>query len=154
MTRYMRGVSDIFVTTDVYEAYLPAADSRILFRGQVVKGMTANDPPADYKKHRSTDGVEQGINDPMMPIAWSREVPVQKDLATVPGTVDSGKKNRTFWHHLMGASNDLQNEGLRRMIVNSVYWGLGLDVPAKADVELRRSLSSEHVWLRRRTGKA
>jgi hypothetical protein len=34
----------------------------------------------------------------------------------------------------MGASTDLENEGLRRMIVNGVYWGLGMDVPARADV--------------------
>jgi hypothetical protein len=34
----------------------------------------------------------------------------------------------------MGAATDLQNEGLRRLVVNAVYWGLGLDVPAKADV--------------------
>jgi oligogalacturonide lyase len=34
----------------------------------------------------------------------------------------------------MGAATDLQNEGLRRLVVNAVYWGLGLDVPAKANV--------------------
>ncbi len=118
----LRGVSDIFVTTDVYEAY-PAADSTILFRGQVLKGMNPNDPAADYKKRRSTDKQEQGINDPMMPIAWKREVPN-----------DAGKKNRILCT-TMGAANDLQNEGLRRLVVNGVYWGLGLDVPAKANVD-------------------
>jgi hypothetical protein len=34
----------------------------------------------------------------------------------------------------MGAATDLQNGGLRRMVVNAVYWGLGMEVPAKADV--------------------
>jgi hypothetical protein len=34
----------------------------------------------------------------------------------------------------MGAATDLQNEGLRRMVVNSVFWGMGLDVPEKAEV--------------------
>ena len=34
----------------------------------------------------------------------------------------------------MGSATDLENEGLRRLIVNAVYWGLGLDVPARADV--------------------
>src|SRR5678810_244902 len=33
-----------------------------------------------------------------------------------------------------GAATDLENEGLRRLVVNGVYWGLGMDVPAKADV--------------------
>ena len=31
-------------------------------------------------------------------------------------------------------ATDLQNEGLRRLLVNGVYWALGLEVPAKADV--------------------
>jgi hypothetical protein len=34
----------------------------------------------------------------------------------------------------MGSATDLESEGLRRLIVNGVYWGLGLDVPARADV--------------------
>ena len=38
----------------------------------------------------------------------------------------------------MGAATDLQNESLRRLIVNGVYWGFGMEVPAKADVEYRR----------------
>ena len=32
------------------------------------------------------------------------------------------------------AATDLQNEDLRRLIVNSVFWGLKLPVPTKADV--------------------
>ncbi|MDB5171382.1 MAG: hypothetical protein JWN51_155, partial [Phycisphaerales bacterium] len=34
--------------------------------------MTHDAPPADYKKKRSTDHAEQGVNDPMMPVAWTR----------------------------------------------------------------------------------
>jgi hypothetical protein len=34
----------------------------------------------------------------------------------------------------MGAATDLQNEGLRRLIINGVYWGAGLIIPAKANV--------------------
>ena len=34
----------------------------------------------------------------------------------------------------MGSATDLENEGLRRLVVNAVYWGLGLDVPARAGV--------------------
>jgi hypothetical protein len=34
----------------------------------------------------------------------------------------------------MGAATDLQSEGLRRLVVNAVSWGLGLEVPEKADV--------------------
>ena len=117
----LRGVTDVFGTTDVYEAY-PAADSKILFRGQVLKGMTPASPPADYKRKRNSDKAEQGINDPMMPVAWTR---VYKN--------EAGKENKVLCT-TMGAASDLVNEGLRRLIVNGVYWGVGLEVPAKADV--------------------
>ncbi len=118
----LNGVGDIFVTTDVYEGY-PPADATILLRGQVLKGMKATDPPADYKKKRSTDHVEQGVNDPMMPIAWSR---IYRDEKT-------GKTNRVLCT-TMGASTDLLSEDLRRLIVNGVFWGLEMPIPAKADV--------------------
>jgi hypothetical protein len=38
----------------------------------------------------------------------------------------------------MGASQDLLNEPLRRMIVNAAYWCLGMEdkLPEKADVEI------------------
>ncbi len=117
----MRGVTDIFGTTDVYEAY-PAEDSKILVRGEVLKGMEPNDPPASYNKKRANDRQEQDVNKPMMPVAWTREY-----------RNESGKVNRVFCT-TMGAATDLQNEGLRRMVVNAVYWGLGMDVPQKADV--------------------
>jgi glucose/arabinose dehydrogenase/azurin len=116
-----REVADIFGDTDVYEAY-PPADAKILVRGQVLKGMKATDPPADYKKKRATDKQEQGVNDPMMPVAWSRLYKNEK-----------GKENKIFTT-TMGSATDLQNEGMRRLVVNAVYWGLGMNVPPKADV--------------------
>lgn len=116
----LTGVADVFGDSDVYEA-APPADATILVRGQVLKGMKPDDEPADYKK-TPRGGVEQGINDPMMPVAWTRELD-GKD----------GKKQRIFTT-TMGAATDLQSEGLRRMIVNGVYWGLGLEVQAKAEV--------------------
>ena len=117
----LRGVSDVFGNSDVYEAY-PAADAKILVRGQVLKGMTPTSPPAYYKKKRATDKMEQGINDPMMPVVWTR---LYKN--------EAGQENKILCTTL-GAATDLQNEGLRRIIVNAVYWGVGLEVPAKADV--------------------
>lgn len=116
-----RGVTDIFGDTDVYEAF-PPADARILVRGQVLKGMKPTDPPADYKKKRSTDKQEQGINDPMMAVAWTREF-----------KNEAGKVNKILCT-TMASATDLQNEGLRRLVVNGVFWGLGLEIPAKADV--------------------
>src|SRR2546427_546392 len=67
----LRGVTDVFGDSDVYEAY-PPADAKILIRGQVLAGMKPGDPPAKYAKKRTSDGIEQDVNDPMMPIAWTR----------------------------------------------------------------------------------
>lgn len=117
----LRGVEDVFGDSDVYEAY-PPSDAKILMLGEVLKGMQPNDPPAEYTKKRRSDGEQQDVNSPMMPVAWSR---THKH--------DDGTENKIFTTTL-GAATDLQNEDLRRMIVNSVYWGLGLDVPEKADV--------------------
>jgi hypothetical protein len=59
-----------------------------------------------------------------MPIAWTREVPNE-----------AGKTNKILCT-TMGAATDLASEGLRRLVVNGVYWSLGLEVPAKADVSV------------------
>lgn len=119
----LRGVEGIFGTSDVYEAY-PPADAKILLRGRVLKGMTPDSGALDTKKKRATDKVEQGINDPMMPIVWTRVV-----------KNEAGTENKVLTT-TMGAATDLTNEGLRRLVVNGLYWGLGLEVPAKADVSL------------------
>ncbi len=117
----LRGVEDVFGDSDVYEAY-PPVDAKILLRGQVLKGMKPGDPPASYKKKRASDKQEQDVNEPMMAVAWTR---IHKN--------ESGKENKILCTTL-GAATDLQNEGLRRLVINGVYWGLGMDVPPKADV--------------------
>jgi len=117
----LRDVSDLFGDTDVYEAY-PPEDATVLVRGVVLKTLTADGEPADYRKRRATDKQEQGVNDPAMPVVWTRT-----------NRNDNGKTNRILTS-TMGSATDLENEGLRRLIVNGVYWGLGMDVPAKADV--------------------
>ena len=117
----LRGVESIFGDTDVYEAY-PPADAKILVRGVVLKGMKPEDEPADYKKQRASDKQEQGVNEPAMAVAWTRV----NDNAF-------GKGNKVLCTTL-GSSTDLQNEGLRRLVVNAAYSFTGLEVPTKADV--------------------
>ena len=118
----MRGVSDLFGNTDVYEA-APPADAIVLVRGQILQGMTPDTPPASYTKATAAK-VEQDVNTPMMPVAWLRVV-----------KNDAGTENKIL-ATTMGAATDLTNEGLRRFVVNGVFWGLGLEVPEKADVSL------------------
>jgi putative heme-binding domain-containing protein len=119
----LNGVTDVFGDTDVYEAH-PPADATILLRGQVLAGMSPDSPPAAYRKERASDEVEQDVNDPMMPVAWTRE---RKS--------EAGATNRIFCT-TMGSATDLQSEGLRRLVVNAVYWGLDLEVPEAADVDV------------------
>ena len=49
----------------------------------------------------------------------------------------SDKKGRVVCS-TMGSSEDLENEGYRRLLVNSCYWAVGLEdkVPDKAKVDL------------------
>jgi type 1 glutamine amidotransferase len=57
----------------------------------------------------------------MMPIAWVR----------------SYKSGRVFTT-TMGASEDLLNEGVRRLLVNACYWAAGMEnrINPKSDVRL------------------
>jgi Trehalose utilisation len=114
----LRGIKDgeIWGPTDVYEVRLPLpADCTVLVYGQVLVGMHPDDKALESKK-----------NDPMMPVAWTK-------------TSDRvhGKTARAFTT-TMGSSTDLENEALRRLLVNACYWAVGMEgkIPAKADVEL------------------
>jgi hypothetical protein len=116
----VRGIKDgdIWGPTDVYEVHLPLpADSKPLVLGQVLEGMQPTDKPVEGKK-----------NDPMMPIAWAKSY-----------TGESGKTARVFTT-TMGASQDLQSEGLRRLLVNACYWAIGMEdkIPAKVKVDIVR----------------
>ena len=108
----LNGVGEIFCTSDVYGAK-PLEPSNVLLRGEV----TASFDP-------KSAGVE-GKNDPMQPVAWTREF-----------KHESGKMNKILTT-TMGAATDLEDEDLRRLVVNGVYWGLDMKVPAKADVSIK-----------------
>jgi len=110
----LRGVTELWGPTDVYAvAHLPA-DAKILVRGQVLSGMKPTDPPVEGPK-----------NHPMMPLVWVRHY-----------TGESGKTSRIVTT-TMGAAVDLEDPGLRRLLVNACYWCAGLEnqVPAKANVD-------------------
>ncbi len=116
----LRGVKDVMGDTDVYEA-APPADATILVRGEVMSSQAPDSPPASRNK-KTSGGKEQDVNKPMMPVVWTREY-----------KQENGKTTRALCT-TMGAASDLKNEGLRRIIVNGVFWGLNMEVPAAADV--------------------
>ena len=118
----LNGVSDVWGNSDVYEAY-PPQGATILLRGLVLESMEKDSKPVEGEKARADKQVQK-LNDPAMAIAWTREV---KNAA--------GTTNKVMTT-TMGAATDLTNDGLRRLVVNSVYWGTGLAVPAKADVAI------------------
>ena len=114
----VRGIEDgdIWGPTDVYTVRLPLpGDSKPVVLGQVLTGMKKDDEPLPGKK-----------NDPMMPIAW---------IKTYTGK--DGKTARVFTSTI-GASQDLESEGVRRMFVNASYWALGIEekLPQKAKVDI------------------
>jgi len=94
----------------------------VLLRGVVLKDMDPKSPPSERRKKRASDKQEQGLNEPAMPVAWTREL-----------KNDAGTVNRILCTTMASAS-DLKDESLRRLLVNGVFWGLKLDVPSKADV--------------------
>lgn len=117
----LRGIKEgeIWGPTDVYEAH-PGGDSVPLVYGQIVAGMKFDDPPAKY------EAGKQNRNEPMMPVAWTK---------TYKG--ESGKTARIFCT-TMGAATDLEAEGTRRMLVNSVFWSLEMEdkIPERTNVEI------------------
>ncbi len=118
----LRGVGEIFCDSDVYEAH-PPEDVKVLLRGLVLSGMEPDSKAAEHVK-KTVKGKEQAVNEPTMPVAWTREF-----------KNDAGGSNKIFCA-TMGAATDLLDENLRRLVVNGVFWGLGLEVPEKADVSL------------------
>jgi len=114
----LRGIhdGDIWGPTDVYGVRLPLPHGmQPLVLGQVLQGMQPTDEPAPGRP-----------NNPMMPIAWVMQARGEKEQ---PGRV---------FTTTMGASQDFQSEGLRRLLVNASYWAVGLEnqIPAKTKVDI------------------
>jgi hypothetical protein len=107
-----RGLDDVWGPSDVYDLTTLHGDCTPIVMGQVLTGMKPADPPNPAKK--------------LTPVAWTK---------TFTGT--SGKPARVFTT-TMGHAGDLENEGVRRMLVNACYWATGLEnqIPARANVDL------------------
>lgn len=149
----LRGIKDgeIWGSTDVYAVRLPLpCDSQPLVLGQVTTRKGKYDPNDRMYGMRTDDGpaVSGAKNDPMMPIAWAKTY-------EIPG----GKRGRAFTSTI-GASVDLLNEATRRLLVNGVYWCVGMEdqIPASgARVELvgkfeptKFEFRDENYWSKRR----
>jgi type 1 glutamine amidotransferase len=109
----LRGIRDgeIWSPTDVYTVRQPLhGDSKPLLVGEVLEGMHPTDKP-----------VAGPQNEPKLPVAWTKSYKGARVFTTT-----------------MGCSQDLRNEGFRRMMVNATYWALGMEnkISAKARVDI------------------
>lgn len=111
----LRGVDDVWGPTDVYTVRELPDDATVLLLGQVLEGMQPGDGPVVGPK-----------NEPMLPLAWVREI-----------KRETGPAQRVFCT-TMGAATDCASAGLRRLIVNACYWGMRLEksIPERAVVEI------------------
>ncbi len=105
----LTGVKNVWAEIGAYNAN-PIAGSEILLMAQPLLGMTPNSPVDSQKKP--------------MPGAWVRTY-----------TSRSGKSGRVF-ASTYGASGDLVNDGFRRVLVNAVYWTVGLEGQIKPTAEI------------------
>jgi len=108
----VRGCEDIWGPSDVYALTTLHGDCQPVVMGLVLAGMDPKDPPNAKKKP--------------LPVAW---------IKTYTGS--QGKAARVFTTTL-GHGDDLKSEGLRRLLVNACFWGMGLEdkIPARAKVDL------------------
>jgi hypothetical protein len=109
---------DIFGTTDVYTVKLPLdKHCTPIVLGEVTETLKPDSKAVEGKK-----------NDPMMPVAWTR--------VYTNDFVDS--KGGSVFTTTMGASQDFEFEGTRRMIVNACFWAVDLEskIPDKSNVDI------------------
>lgn len=104
------GVKDIWVPSDVYGIKAPLEGATILLFGQPTEGMQAS-TPVNIKKS-------------LMPVAWTKNY-----------QLPDGKMG-TAYTTTMGASVDLANADLRRLIVNESYQALGFENEITADLNV------------------
>ncbi|MBN8246447.1 MAG: ThuA domain-containing protein [Verrucomicrobia bacterium] len=112
----LTGVTDIWGDSDVYRTYaegasLPAGCTALVW-GQPLMGRRPEDPPNEKLEP--------------LPVAW------------VKHWQTSGGKAARIFHCTMGSASDLKSAGLRRLILNAAYWGMGMEAaihPARS-VEL------------------
>lgn len=112
----LTGVDDIWGNSDVYRTYkegtsLPVSCTALVL-GQPLMGRKHDDAPNPKLE--------------ALPVVWIKD-----------WTTSTGKTARIL-HSTMGSAHDLENPGLRRLLINGCYWGMGIEaaISAKSSVEL------------------
>ncbi|MEC9093279.1 MAG: ThuA domain-containing protein [Planctomycetota bacterium] len=109
------GVKSIWGTSDVYRCHNDKnpfpEDCTALVLGQPLINLEKNAPANPQKEP--------------LPVAWTKT-----------WTGNRGLKSRIF-HFTMGSAVDFENEGVRRLTVNAVYWGLQME----KEIQPKRSVA-------------
>ncbi len=107
----LRGIRDgeIWGPADVYAVRLPLPEGASpLLLGEVTEGMTPDAPAA-----------AGAVNDPMMPVAWTKTF-----------------QGRRVFALTMGSAQDFENAGLRRLLINAIYWALAREAEIRPDFDV------------------
>ncbi|WP_250931263.1 ThuA domain-containing protein [Aporhodopirellula aestuarii] len=104
----LRGVKDVWVQAGAYVG--KPVDGEILTMAQPLQGMTPDSP------------IVESL--PPQPSEWTRTY----------RTAD-GKEARVFTS-LYGTPEDITNEGYRRMMINGIFWAVGLEDKITSDLDV------------------
>lgn len=104
------GCDDIWGPSDVYGLTTLHGDCKPLVLGQVLKGMNHGDEPNTEKE--------------LVPVAWTKTY-----------TGSNGAAANVFTT-TMGHGGDFKNEDFRRMMVNAVYWSMGMSSQITPDLNV------------------
>lgn len=120
----LTGVYGIWGTSDVYRCHTEGhpfpAECTALVLGQPLINLKPDAPPNTKKEP--------------LPIAWTK---------TWRGNQNRDSK---IFHFTMGSAEDFANEGVRRLTVNAVYWGI--DMEAKIDASRSVEIVGEYKPLK------
>lgn len=101
----LTGVTDIWGPSDVYRCHTEKSpfpdDCTALVLGQPLQNLEPDAPPNSKKE--------------ALPVAWVKKWKGNQGLSS------------PIFHYTMGSARDFSNEGVRRLTVNALYWGLGME---------------------------
>lgn len=101
----LTGVKGIWGTSDVYRCH----NERFPFPEDCT-ALVLGQPMVDLKPDSAINKNKEAL-----PIAWTK---------TWQG---NGEQASRIFHFTMGSGRDFENEGVRRLTINAVFWGLGLE---------------------------
>ncbi len=103
----MRGVENAWAQCGGYKAFPIGLNLKVLARGRILNGMTPNSEPDKTKEE--------------MPVAWVRNYQIE------------GGETGSAFTTTHGASEDLLNDGFRRILINACFWAVGFENKIKAN---------------------